>query len=105
VGVGHDPDAVALVRGAKGGCGYTVPFRIIPDLRERPENLVQSSTAKGADVFDDRVARTDFVDETVVLEPEAAALSCKSCAEAGHADVLTRKSASENVDLLIYVVF
>ena len=72
LGVGHDPDPVPLVRGTNGGSGYTVPFRIVPDLSKRPEHLFQSSRSKGANIFDDCVTRTDFVDETVVLEPKPA---------------------------------
>jgi hypothetical protein len=38
-GVGNNPDAIPLVRGAKGGSGYTVPLRIVPERSEPPRAL------------------------------------------------------------------
>jgi hypothetical protein len=73
VGVGHDPDAVPAVRSANGGSGNTVPFRVIPDLSERPEHAVQSARAKGRDVLGNDPPRPDFRDDPVHLEPEAGA--------------------------------
>ena len=34
LGVGNNPNPISLVRSANGICGYTMPFRIIPDLSE-----------------------------------------------------------------------
>ncbi len=39
VGVGHNPDAVPLVRGANGGSWYAMPFSIKPDLGQVSKNL------------------------------------------------------------------
>jgi hypothetical protein len=70
VGVGKDPYSVPSVRGAKVGSWNTVPFRVIPDLMEAPENFVQSSRAKVTNVLDDRVVGLDFFDDPVELIPE-----------------------------------
>jgi hypothetical protein len=60
-----------------------MPFRIVPERSERPEHAIQSPRAKGADVFDEDVARADLVNEAGVLEPKAAPLSAESGAFAG----------------------
>src|SRR5207248_2146883 len=58
VGVGHQPNPVAEVRGANGGSRYAVPLRIIPDLGQVPENPSKPSAPFSAkqicDVFHDR---------------------------------------------------
>lgn len=75
-----------------------MPLRVIPDRSERPEHLVQSSRAKGADVFDEGELRPDFVDEPVVLKPKARSLSAQTGLFAGGADVLAREAAADDVD-------
>ena len=75
-----------------------MPFRIIPDRSEAPEHFVQSSRAKGWDVFDDGDLRADFGNEPVELEPETASAPAKSGSSTGEADVLTGKSSADNVD-------
>src|SRR5579863_5394056 len=74
-----------------------MPFRIIPDLSERPEHCVQSARAKGADIFDDRPLRADFRDESVEFEPQAAPFSGQPGTVSGKADVLTGESAREHI--------
>jgi hypothetical protein len=54
VGVGHKPDAFAEVGRTDVGSGYNVPFRIIPDLGQRPANLFNSGMKEVCDVFHDR---------------------------------------------------
>jgi hypothetical protein len=55
VGVGQEPEAVPLVWGTHVGCAETPPFRIVPDLGQRPENTVESPVSKGCDVLHDDV--------------------------------------------------
>jgi hypothetical protein len=40
--VSNNPDAVPPVRRSNGGSWYAVPFRIIPERGQRPENAVKS---------------------------------------------------------------
>lgn len=49
VGVGHDEDAIAPVRGADGGCRYAVPLRVVPALGQASE---YSSEAQGKVAWD-----------------------------------------------------
>jgi hypothetical protein len=76
-----------------------VPFRVIPERSDLPEHLIQSASAKGADVFNDDPTRPNFLDEPAVFAPQPRALSRKpgSCA-ADCADVLARESSSDNVN-------
>jgi len=46
-GVGHNPDPVASVRRTNGGSWYAVPFRIVPERGQVPENSVKSPSSEG----------------------------------------------------------
>lgn len=96
--VGHNPDPIPPVRGAHGASGYTMPFRIIPDRSERPEHSIQSARAKGADVFNEDVARLEDFDRFGILEPEPAPFSSESSAFSGEANVLTGEPAAQEID-------
>lgn len=95
----EEPEPVPAVRSANGGSGYTMPFRIIADLSEPPEDFVQSARAKGGDVFDEDPFRPDLGDEAEELEPETGAAAGEPGAFAGEADVLAREPASDDVDV------
>ena len=75
-----------------------MPFRIKPERSEPPEHLIQSSTAKGCDIFDDDIARMDRFNRFDVLEPETASLTCEADAFSGEADVLAGESATQQID-------
>lgn len=98
VGVGHNPDPISPVRRTNGARGYTMPFRIIPERSERPEHLIQSARAKGADIFNEDVARPERGDRFGVLEPESAAFAGESGAFSGEADVLAGEPPAQQVD-------
>jgi hypothetical protein len=78
-----------------------VPFRIVPERSEAPEDFVQSASAKGSDVFDDDVARADFFDEAVVFVPESTSFAGESCAVPCDANVLARESPADDVDCVM----
>lgn len=86
------------MRGTKGGSGNTVPFRIVAERSKAPEDDSQSATAKDRDIFGDNVARSDFVDDAEHLEPETGALPFEPPPLSGAADVLTRKSAADDIN-------
>jgi len=69
VGVGHDPEAVPLVRGANGGSWYAMPLRIIPERGQVSENVAKPSTKQRCDVLHDDVAGTKFANETGIFRP------------------------------------
>ena len=75
-----------------------MPFRIIPERSERPEHLIQSARAKGADIFDEDVARLEDFDRFGILEPESAAFAGESGAFSGKADVLAGKASAQEID-------
>jgi hypothetical protein len=57
VGVGHDPDAVAEVRGTNGRRRNALPLRVIPEVGQPSEYVVHSSPQKEAwDVLHEDVA-------------------------------------------------
>jgi hypothetical protein len=104
VGVAHDPYSVPLVRSANGASGYAMPLRIKPERREAAEDFVQSSSAKGCNIFNDDVLRLRFFDKSVELIPETGSLAGKTCTESGNADVLTGESSAYNVNCFMYIL-
>jgi hypothetical protein len=104
VGVAHDPDSVPLVRCANGSSGYRVPFRIKPERREAAEDFVQSSSAKGCNIFNDDVPRLRFFDESVELIPETGSFARESGSESSDTDILARESSAYNVNCFMYIL-
>jgi hypothetical protein len=74
-----------------------MPFRIIPDLSERPEHSIQSARAKGCDVFGDDPARARFGDDPVHFEPKAGSLAAEPGALSGEADILAGEPAGNDI--------
>jgi hypothetical protein len=75
-----------------------MPFRIIPERSERPEHSIQSARAKGADIFDEDVARLEDFDRFGVLEPEPAAFASEPGAFSGEADVLAGEASAQEIN-------
>jgi hypothetical protein len=75
-----------------------MPLRIIPERSEAPEHGIQSTRAKGRDVFDDDPARRDFLDDAAILEPEAGSLAGEPSPLACDADVLAGKTPAYQID-------
>jgi hypothetical protein len=95
LGVGHNPDAIASVRGAKGGSWYAMPFRIIPDRGQVSENAVQPSTKQSCDVLHDDISGLKLANKTGKLRPEPTSLAINASTFSGKADVLTREAADD----------
>ena len=57
-GVGHKPDAVTAVRGADGGRGYAIPFRVIPARGQVSDHVSKSPSKQTCDVLHEDVARS-----------------------------------------------
>lgn len=75
-----------------------MPLRIIPERMERPEDGVQSTSAKAEDVFDDRPPRPDFIDEPGVLSPQSTSVSCDTNSFTRITYVLAREAATNQIN-------
>lgn len=82
---------------ANGGSRYAVPLRIIPDLGQVSENLVEPSTKQSCDVLHDDVARSYLANKSGVFAPETAALAFNASTSSRRADVLTGEASDDNV--------
>jgi hypothetical protein len=99
VGVGHDPDPVAAVRGANGRSRYAVPLRVIPARGQVPEYAPHSSSKESCDVLHDDVAGSKLANESGVLAPKTRAFPVDPGAFAGVGEVLAGEAAGEDVDV------
>jgi len=97
-GVGNNPNPVPLVRRTNGGSWNAVPFRIKPERGQVPENAVEPSPAKRADVLHDDVEGSKLANKTGVLEPETRSLARKPRALPRDADVLAGEAATDDID-------
>lgn len=83
--------------GANVGSWNAVPFRVIPERGQVPENGSESSPEKRGDIFHDDVSGSNLANKTGVFTPEAAAFTCEPRAFASRGDILAGKSSANNV--------
>jgi hypothetical protein len=98
LGVGHNPDAVASVRGAKGGSWYAMPFRIIPERGQVSENSVKPSTKQSCDVLHDDISGLKLANKTGKLRPETAPLAFNASTSSGERNVLAGESSDNAIN-------
>ena len=69
-GVGNNEYPFPMVRGTKAGSGKHFPFRIVPDVGQVLQNVLNAAGEQPADVFNDGVLWADLADEAHVLIPQ-----------------------------------
>jgi len=69
---GDAEDPVAEVRGADGGSGYTIPFRIKPERVQVSQDVAESSAEESGDVFGDDPGGSEGGDDGGHVGPEPA---------------------------------
>jgi hypothetical protein len=95
----NDPDAVAPVRGTNGTRRNAMPFRVIPDLGQVPENRVQPSTKQRCHILQQGPDGSNHAKGSNHFPPESRTGSGKSGASASERDVLTRESRADEVGM------
>jgi hypothetical protein len=86
------------MRGTNVVSSQTFPLRIIPALGQVPENSVKPSNKQSCDVLHDDVAGSYLANQAGILSPKPAALAINSRSASGERNVLTWKSANDNID-------
>jgi len=61
------------VGGSDIGCGYSSPFRIIPEFGKVSENSIHSSNKQAWDVFHKHVSGSYFANESGIFTPQSTA--------------------------------
>src|SRR5690606_38609334 len=97
-GVGTYEDPIKLVRGTNGGSRYAMPFRIKPDLGQRPENDVQSPSKQRCHVLQHNDSRSKFANHVNGLEKQAATFPFEPCPSSGVGNILAGEPAADDVD-------
>jgi len=100
-GVGHDPYSVSAVRGTNGARRNAMPFRIIPDLGQVPENGSHPPNKERCHVFQDRKFRSYQANGSNQFPVESRTLAGKSGAGPGETDVLTGEPAADDINGLV----
>jgi len=86
------------MRGTKGGSRYAMPFRIVPDLGQRPKNSVQPPSKERCHVFQHNASGSQFANHANGLEEQPGALPVKPCPSSGEGNILAGKSAADDID-------
>ena len=98
VGMSHDPDPLPFVRRANVGSSQHSPFRIKPQRGQVSKNSSESPRSECWAVFHEDEAGLYFANDPCHFSPHAAALAVDACAFSCGADVLARKSATNDVN-------
>jgi hypothetical protein len=88
------------MRGTNVGSRYAMPFSIVPDLGQRPENSIQPSSKQRCHVLQDNCSRLQFSNQANGLKKQSASLSVKTCPESGIGNILAGKTACDDIDSL-----
>jgi hypothetical protein len=96
--VGQYENPVPDMRGTNGGSRYAMPFRIVPDLGQRPENSVQSPSKQRCHVFQHNCSRSQFANHAKGLKEQSTSLSIQSCPRSGVGNILAGEASADNVD-------
>lgn len=98
-GVGNNPDSVPPVRGTNGARWYAMPFRVIPDLGQGPENDVQPSTKQRCHVLQDDVTGSNHASGSNHFPEESRTGAGKPGAGPGIGEVLAREARADDVGM------
>jgi hypothetical protein len=99
VGVGSkDPDSIPSVRSANGGRGETSPFRIEPESGKVPKDSIETPSAEGGGVLNERERRFSFADDACELAPQPRSCAVESSASTCERDILTGEPSGDDVD-------
>jgi len=83
--------------GTHSRCRYARPFRVIPCLGQRSENVVHSSVSDRCDVFQDDVSRSHQANDSEQFVEQARSAASQAGTLSGLADVLAGESTANNV--------
>jgi len=100
-GVGNNPDAVSLVRGANGGRRYAIPLRVIPALGQVPENEAHPSTKQRCHVLQHCVAGSNHANGSHQLPVQSRTGSGQTGASASIGEILAGEAADDDISLAL----
>jgi hypothetical protein len=101
--VGHttdDPNSFTPMRSSGFVCAQHSPSSIVPHCGQIPEDGIKALPRKSWAIFHENVAWSYFANDACKLPPEAGSGSGESATCTGHTDVLTGKSARNDVNTI-----
>jgi hypothetical protein len=75
-----------------------MPFRIVPDLGQRPEYSVQPSSKQRCHVLQHNNSGLEFSNHANGFKEQSASLAIKSCPSSGVGNILTWETATDDID-------
>jgi hypothetical protein len=98
LGVGQDPDALALMRRTGVACPHDSPSRIVPHRGQVAENASKPPRSEHWGVLHEHVSRSYLANDAGHLRPESGAGVIKTCSLSRRADSLAGKAARKHVN-------
>jgi hypothetical protein len=100
VGVANQPEPISDMDGADCSSRNAMPFRIVPDLGQVPENSVHPETKQAWDVLHDDEARSKLANESGIFRPKAGtrAIQASSSISLCDGDVLAREATADDIN-------
>jgi hypothetical protein len=98
VGVGHNPDALAVVRGPDVASAEHTPARIIPQRGQVTEHDIETPGNEDWAVFHEDVGGSNLANDAREVSPEPGAPPADAGAASGGTDVLAREPATDDVN-------
>ena len=98
--VGQYEHPVPDMRGTNGGSRNTMPLSIIPDLGQRPENSVQSSSKQRCHVLQHNRSGLQFSNQANGFKEQSRPFPGQSCPSSGVGNILTWETADNAIDSL-----
>lgn len=95
--VGHNPNSIARMRGANVGRWYAIPFSIVPERGQVPENIVKATRSEGFNVLQQEHSRSKLPNDTSALAPQPGTLVGEPAAISNVADALAREAGADGV--------
>jgi hypothetical protein len=88
------------MRGTNGGSRNTMPFCIVPDLGQRPENSVQPSSKQRCHVLQHNRSGLQFSNQANGFKEQSRPFPVQSCPSSGIGNILTGETSDDAIDSL-----
>lgn len=98
VGVGHNPEPITVMGGARVASPEDAPPRIIPQRGQVAEDDTEAPGNEGWTVFHEHVIGSNLANDASEVCPEPGALPADAAASPRGADVLAREPAADDVN-------
>ncbi len=97
-GTANDKNSFTKVAGTKRRSRNALPFRVIPERGQVPENSIEPPNKQAWRVLHKDESGSKFANDAGEFKPEPRAITVKTSPLSGERNILTRKSARDQIN-------